>query len=120
MRSRKAIISLNFHVVSMWSSGNGMRLGKNALRARCSRTDESLPIEYIITGRSKLAATSRKISMLSASRVCKWVNELLCTLCQTPPHDPGTRAVQAQLVGWRAETIKRKRAGNAGGFGLGA
>ena len=71
MRSRKAIISLNFHVVSMWSSGNGMRLGKKALRARCSRTEESLPIEYIITGRSKLAATSRKISMLSDSRALR-------------------------------------------------
>ena len=73
MRSRNAIISLNFHLVSMWRTGNGTRLGKKALRARCSRTEESLPIEYIITGRSKLAATSRKISMLSDSRALRWL-----------------------------------------------
>ncbi len=76
MRSRNAIISLNFHLVSMWSTGNGTRLGKKALRARCSRTEESLPIEYIITGRSKLAATSRKISMLSDSRALRWLRRL--------------------------------------------
>ena len=43
--SRKAIISRNFHVVSMCSSGNGGGAGKNAFRARCSITEESLPIE---------------------------------------------------------------------------
>ena len=43
--SRNVIMSRNFHVVSMCSSGNGGLPGKNALRARCSSTDESLPIE---------------------------------------------------------------------------
>jgi len=68
IRSRNAIISRNFQVVSIWSSGNGILEGKKALRARCKSTEESLPIEYIITGRSKLAATSRRISMLSLSK----------------------------------------------------
>ena len=45
--SRNEIISLNFQPVSMCSSGKGMRPGKNALRARCSRTEESLPMEYM-------------------------------------------------------------------------
>src|SRR5690606_1197470 len=36
-------------------------------------TDESLPIEYSITGFSHSATTSRKIWMLSASRRCKCV-----------------------------------------------
>ena len=43
--SRKRIISLNFHVVSMWRSGKGSGAGWKALRARWSMTDESLPIE---------------------------------------------------------------------------
>ena len=45
MRSRKAIISRNFHVVSTCSSGKGGGAGKKALRARCSMTEESLPME---------------------------------------------------------------------------
>jgi hypothetical protein len=49
--------------------------GKKAFRARCRRTLESLPIEYIMTGRSKLAATSRMISMLSDSRALRWVSD---------------------------------------------
>ena len=34
-------------------------------------TLESLPIEYIITGRWKLEATSRMMSIDSASRACR-------------------------------------------------
>ena len=64
----------NFHVVSTCSSGNGGLDGKKALRARCSITAESLPIEYSITGRSASAATSRMMWMLSASRRCRWVS----------------------------------------------
>ena len=45
MRSRISYIARNFHVVSTCSSGNGGGDGKNALRARCSITAESLPIE---------------------------------------------------------------------------
>src|SRR5829696_8646282 len=66
--SRKMIISRNFHVVSTWSSGSGGLAGWNALRARCSRTLESLPIEYISTGLRNSAATSRRIAIDSASR----------------------------------------------------
>ena len=47
-------MSRNFHVVSMCSIGNGGGAGKNALRARCSSTEESLPIEYSSTGRRGL------------------------------------------------------------------
>ena len=60
-------MSWNFHVVSTCSSGNGGLAGKNALRARCSMTAESLPIEYSITGFSASATTSRMMWMLSAS-----------------------------------------------------
>ncbi len=35
----------NFQVVSTWSSGNGGTPGWKALRARCSSTELSLPIE---------------------------------------------------------------------------
>jgi hypothetical protein len=59
VRSRNSIISRNFQVVSTCSTGNGRRAGWKALRARCSITAESLPIEYIITGRSHSATTSR-------------------------------------------------------------
>ena len=45
MASRKAIISRNFQPVSMCISGNGIRAGKKALRAKWSMTEESLPIE---------------------------------------------------------------------------
>jgi len=73
MRSRSSYIARNFHVVSTCSSGNGGREGKNALRARCSSTELSLPIEYSSTGRSDSATASRRMSMLSASRRCRWV-----------------------------------------------
>ena len=33
------------HVNTTWTSGNGSGPGKNAFRARCNRTEESLPIE---------------------------------------------------------------------------
>ena len=45
VRSRNSYISGNFQVVSTWSSGNGGGDGWNALRARCSRTEESFPTE---------------------------------------------------------------------------
>ena len=45
IRSRNSIISRNFQVVSMCSTGNGTRPGANALTARCSSTEESLPME---------------------------------------------------------------------------
>ena len=51
-----------------------MRPGKNALRARCSRTEESLPMEYISSGLENSAATSRKMWMLSASSRARWVS----------------------------------------------
>ena len=71
--SRNSIISRNLYVVSTCSSGNGMRAGQNALRARCSITMESLPPENSSTGRSNSAATSRMMWMLSASSAFKWV-----------------------------------------------
>ncbi|MOA49808.1 hypothetical protein D3C78_1727360 [compost metagenome] len=45
MRSRISYMARNFQVVSTCSSGNGGRDGKNALRARCSITALSLPME---------------------------------------------------------------------------
>ena len=52
----------------MCIKGNGIGPGKNALRARWSKTDESLPIEYNITGFRNAAAVSLKISIDSFSR----------------------------------------------------
>ena len=43
--SRNAIMSRNFQVVSTCRSGKGSGPGWKALRARCSSTSESLPIE---------------------------------------------------------------------------
>ncbi|CAI8871170.1 hypothetical protein EMIT0194MI4_30043 [Pseudomonas sp. IT-194MI4] len=74
MRSRNAYISLNFHWVSTCITGNGSLPGKNALRARCSITAESLPTEYSITGLSNSAATSRMMWMLSASSCFRCVS----------------------------------------------
>ena len=45
MRSRMAYISLNFQVVSTCSSGNGGTAGWKALRAMCSMTELSFPME---------------------------------------------------------------------------
>jgi hypothetical protein len=59
--SRNAIISRNFQVVSTCSSGNGSFAGENAFCATCSKTLESLPAEYSITGLPNSATTSRKI-----------------------------------------------------------
>ena len=44
IRSRNSIISRNFQVVSMCRTGKGTLAGAKALTARCSRTDESLPM----------------------------------------------------------------------------
>ena len=45
MRSRYAIMSRNFQVVSMCISGNGSGAGANAFSASRSITELSLPIE---------------------------------------------------------------------------
>ena len=37
-------------------------------------TEESLPMEYSMTGFSNSAATSRKMWMLSASSNCRWLS----------------------------------------------
>src|SRR5574344_1172824 len=58
----------------MWRSLNGRRPGENALRARCTRTPESLPTEYIRIGRSNCETASRKISIDSASSCLSWLN----------------------------------------------
>ncbi len=73
-RSRKAIMSRNFQPVSMCRNGKGGRAGWKAFIARCIITDESLPIEYIITGLRNWAATSRMMWMLSASSCCRWLS----------------------------------------------
>ena len=52
-------------------NGKGGREGQKAFIARCSITDESLPMEYSITGFSNPAATSRMMKMLSASSRCR-------------------------------------------------
>src|SRR6185295_15145374 len=49
--------------------GNGIGAGANALRASASMTVESLPPEKSRHGRAISAATSRKMKMLSASRL---------------------------------------------------
>ena len=54
-------------------TGNGIRAGAKALRATWSITIESLPPENSRHGRCISAATSRKMWMLSASRVRSWV-----------------------------------------------
>ncbi len=51
--------------------GKGIGPGVNALRARWSKTEESLPMEYNITGFRKAAAVSLKISIDSFSRASK-------------------------------------------------
>ena len=56
----------------MCSSGNGIGAGWKAFWASRSSTDESLPIEYSITGRWNSAATSRMMWMLSASSKRRW------------------------------------------------
>ena len=43
----------------MCITGKGMGAGANALIARCSRTDESLPMLYSSTGLRNAAAVSR-------------------------------------------------------------
>ena len=53
-------------------TGNGSGAGQNALAATCSITTESLPPENSRTGRSKVAATSRKMWTASASRARRW------------------------------------------------
>ena len=80
-QSRKVIISANLYVVSTWSSGNGIGPGWNAFCASRSSTDESLPIEYSMTGRWNSAATSRRMWMLSASSVRR------CSSADTVPSD---------------------------------
>ena len=67
VRSRKVMTSSKLCPVSTCITGNGMRAGKNARRARCSSTTESLPPENSSTGRSLSAATSRRMPIASSS-----------------------------------------------------
>ena len=60
-RSRCAIMSRNFQVVSMCISGNGRGAGAKAFSASRSITELSLPIEYSITGFSNSATASRRM-----------------------------------------------------------
>ena len=72
-------MSRNFHVVSMCSSGNGGWAGKNALRARCSSTEESLPIEYSTTGRAAWRGDfAQDVDALGFERLqmCGWVGHV--------------------------------------------
>jgi len=64
-------MSRNFQVVLTCSSGKGGLPGAKAFMARRSMTELSLPIEYIITGLSASATTSRMMWMLSASSRCR-------------------------------------------------
>ena len=73
MNSRNRYISWNFQRVSMCISGKGGGAGKNALRARCTMTELSLPTEYSMTGFSLSATASRRMWMLSASRRSRWL-----------------------------------------------
>ena len=73
--------------VSTCMIGNGIRAGAKALRAMWSITIESLPPENSRHGRCISAATSRKMWMLSASRVRSWLIEWGVT--RDPP--PGRR-----------------------------
>ena len=77
MRSRCASIAAKSQPVAMCRNGNGGGAGQNALRARCSITELSLPIEYRNTGRRASATTSRKMWMLSASRRARWVRSVI-------------------------------------------
>src|SRR4026209_2072921 len=53
--------------------GNGIRAGATAFLAMASMTLESLPPEKSRHGRDISAATSRKMKMLSASRLRRWL-----------------------------------------------
>lgn len=55
----------------MCIKGNGIGPGANAFLAKWSKTEESLPIEYNITGLRKAAAVSLNISIDSFSRASK-------------------------------------------------
>src|SRR5689334_20982118 len=57
-------------------TGNGIGPGAKALRARCRRTDESLPTEYSRTGRAKAPAASLKMPILSASSRLRYVGSM--------------------------------------------
>ena len=71
--SRKAITSGKLCSVSMCSSVNVGRSGKNALSARCSTTAESLPPENSRATLRHSAATSRRMWMASASSASRWL-----------------------------------------------
>ena len=58
-RLRNSIISRNFQPVSMCMTGKGIGAGAKALIARCSSTEESLPMLYSSTGFLNAAAVSR-------------------------------------------------------------
>ena len=72
--------------VSTCMTGNGTSPGRNALRARCSSTIESLPPENSSTGFSSSAATSRMTWIASASSWSRW-----CIRPRTRPRRAGPR-----------------------------
>lgn len=55
----------------MCKRGNGIIDGKKAFLAKCSNTEESLPIEYIMTGFDDLEYESLMIEIASDSKFCK-------------------------------------------------
>src|SRR5690606_14248042 len=103
MRSRRAYMARNFHVVSTCSRGKGGGAGWKALRARCSRAAESLPIEYSSTGRAHSAATSRRMWMLSLSSLWRCVSRSAekwgATASGQRQPDLAVQVAQARLIG---------------------
>ena len=63
-------------MVSLCSNGKGIVDGKKAFLAKWSNTDESLPIEYIITGLLDLEYESLIIEIASDSKFFKRLFEL--------------------------------------------
>ena len=84
MRSRNAIISGTSTSCRCAAAGTECGSERTPCAPDAAGPTKSLPIEYIITGRSKLAATSRKISMLSDSSALRWLR-LLRRSCSEAP-----------------------------------
>ena len=98
MASRNAIISANFQVVFTCSSGNGILLGKKALRARPLETGRNLAQDLDALGFQRLQMAQRTALHRD----------------HTPILAPRRGTQQALLVGWTAPAIKAENAGNAG------
>ena len=71
--SRNAITSSKLCPVSMCSSGNGKRPGRNAFSASRRRTIESLPPEKKSTGFAHSPAISRRMKIASDSSQSRWL-----------------------------------------------